>query len=130
MLHIMESTDPIPVYRSTGRDVIKTIKLSVDAMVDQDNILLFPENPSKSGDVAYLEKGVSAFFTGFVAIAEQYYKREKKRAVFYPIYADKFRHTLTFGEGIVFNPENAKSAERQRIADELCKWMNERGNQD
>ena len=129
MLHIMESTDPIPVYRDSGRDVIKTIRLTVDAMVDKDNILLFPENPQKSVDGQYQEEGASAFYTGFVAVAEQYYKKTGNRAVFYPVYADKNHRTLTIGEGIAFDPENAKSPERQRIAEELCRWMNERSKQ-
>lgn len=128
MLKIMDSTDPIPVYRDSGRDIIKTIRLTVDAMEYEDNILIFPENPTQDDlNNQFPEHGVAEFYTGFCAIAEQYYKRTKKCTTFYPIYVDKKKHTLTFGTGIKYNPVNIRSEEKKRIINYLHDWMSIQG---
>ena len=36
-----------------------------------------------------------------------------------PLFADKKRRTLTFGEPVFYNPANQPQAEKQRIADHL-----------
>ncbi|MEZ4357989.1 MAG: hypothetical protein R2876_05100 [Eubacteriales bacterium] len=124
MLKIMDSTEPIPVYRDSGRDIIKTIRLTVDAMEFEDNILIFPENPTiNDPNSQFPEYGVAEFYTGFFTIAEQYYKRAKKCTTFYPIYVDKKKHTLTFGTGIKYNPKNIRSEEKERITSYLHDWM-------
>ena len=131
MLHMMDSTDPIPVYRDSPRGLLKTIQLTVDAIECEDNILLFPENPTAKGETGrYLEKGVSVFHTGFCTIAEQYYKRTQKCITFYPMYADKKKRTLSFGAGTKYNPQSAKSMEKQRIVTYLYNWMSKQGEKE
>lgn len=122
--HILQSLDPIPVYRGTMREVIKTIQLTVDAMECEDNILLFPENP---GNENYKEIGVSQFYSGFVSIGAEYYKRTGLSTTFYPMYVDKQKRTLTIGEGIVYLPENGSRKEKARIVDALHTWMSGQG---
>ncbi|MDD3920026.1 MAG: hypothetical protein PHO41_02460 [Eubacteriales bacterium] len=121
---VLRGLDPIPVYRSGMREVIKTIKLTVDAMEYEDNILLFPENAHAEGEPGqYKEEGVSVFFSGFAAIAQEYYKRTGSCTTFYPIYANKKKRTLTIGEGTRFDPNNGKNEEKQRITQYLHDWM-------
>ncbi|MEL7609705.1 MAG: hypothetical protein AAGU74_09385 [Bacillota bacterium] len=128
MKHIMDATDPIPVYRQSGRGIIKTMRLSVDAMESEDNILLFPENSTAEGEPGvYRESGASAFYTGFCTLAEMYYKRTGKATVFYPVYANKKRRTLTFGPGLAYDPNNERNLEKRRIAETLHEWMNDQG---
>ncbi|MDL2236166.1 hypothetical protein LJC07_08560 [Christensenellaceae bacterium OttesenSCG-928-L17] len=120
VLYILQSLDPIPVYRGTMREVIKTIQLSVDAMEYEDNILLFPENP---GEGQYKLEGVSQFYSGFVTIGAEYYKRTGNATTFYPMYVNRAKRTLTIGEGIRYDTENSKAKEKDRIVEALHNWM-------
>lgn len=120
VLFVLHSLDPIPVYRGTARDVVKTMRLTVDAMEYEDNILLFPENP---GGGKYQTIGISGFYSGFAAIGSEYYKRTGNCTTFYPMYADKSRRTLTIGHGVTFNPDNGRAEEKERIVGELYSWM-------
>lgn len=117
LLWIMHSTDPIPVFRGTVREVIKTIQLSVEALAYDDNILLFPE-------INYQQEGVGDFFTGFVQVAKSYYKQTGKCASFYPVYIDKRGHRMSYGKGIAFDPSRSAGAEKDRIVDYLKETMN------
>ncbi len=121
VLFVLQSLDPIPVYRGTAREVIQTMRLTVEAMEYEDNILLFPENP---GEENYRQQGVSDFYSGFASIGAEYFKRTGNATAFYPVYANKAKHTLTIGPGIAFNAENGRREERDRIVTELNAWMN------
>ncbi len=117
---IMRSLDSIPVYRDNPRALVNTFRETAAAMEAGDNILIFPENPNDASQAqaGYLREGVGEFFNGFAMTAQIYYQRTGKRALFYPIFADKARHTLTFGEPTRYDPNN-KGDEKQRIADYL-----------
>ena len=52
-------------------------------------------------------------------MARSYYKMTGKQAVFYPIYADKDRRTITIEKGIVFDPQAKFSEEKLRVASAL-----------
>jgi len=109
---ILNSVEPIPVYRGTVRESLKTLDLSVKAMQEQDNLLIFPEDPSKTENKKYALSGVSEFFTGFVHVAKSYYRATGKIAVFYPAYANPKKRTITFGEGIAYDPKGCNEPER------------------
>ncbi|MDL2317618.1 hypothetical protein LJC74_00800 [Eubacteriales bacterium OttesenSCG-928-A19] len=117
VLWIMRSTDPIPVFRGTVRGVIQTIHLSVEAMDYDDNILIFPE-------IDYQEQGVGAFFTGFVQVAKSYHKQTGKCTSFYPMYIDKARRTMRYGEGVRYDPTAPTGEEKERIVNTLQSTMN------
>ena len=121
VLFILQSLDPIPVYRGNAREVVNTMRLTVDAMEYEDNILLFPENP---GEENYKQQGVSDFYSGFASIGAEYYKRTGNSTTFYPVYANKSKRTLTIGPGIRYDVGNGKREERDRIVAELNAWMN------
>ncbi len=125
VLWILNSMDPIPVYRGSGREVLETIRQSADALVCDDNLLIFPENPDITKEGVYARQGVVQFFTGFVNIARTYYKKTGKRVCFYPIYCDKNRRKITIGEGTTFRPEENFQEEKQRIAQYLEDKINE-----
>lgn len=113
----MNSLDPIPVNHGDGRDILKAIDMSIHALEVDDNILLFPENPLITGH--YLTDGVGEFFTGFVNIAKAYYKKTGKCLTFYSVFADKRKRTLSFSEGVTFNPAAPFHEEKKRIANSL-----------
>jgi len=117
---VMRSIDSIPVYRDNPRALVNTFRETASAMEAGDNILIFPENPNDPGQAqaGYLREGIGEFFSGFAMAAQIYHQRTGKCAQFYPIYADKKQHTLTFGQMTRYNPNN-KGDEKQRIADHL-----------
>ena len=125
MLWVLRSIEAIPVYRSKPRELIKTFRISVEAMQAGDNLLIFPENPqlNEGDDKRYLREGVSSFYTGFVMLAPALYAKAKKRAVFVPIYASKHLRTLTIGQGVRYDPTLPQTEEKLRIVSELQSSM-------
>lgn len=121
----MVGVESIPVYRNKPRELINTFRTTAAAMEAGDNILIFPENPhdTRSESTSYLREGVGEFFTGFTMIAPIYYKKTGKRCVFVPVYADKKKHTLTFGEVTAYDPDNEPNAEKERICAYLRQEM-------
>ena len=89
----------------------ETFRLTMDAMEAGDNILIFPENPEQK----YPREGIGDLSPGFVMLADIYWKRKKKRLRMLPMYADKKRRTITFGNIIEFNPDNNLKDEQDRI---------------
>ena len=113
LIWALNSVEPIPVYRrDSARDVLKTINMTVSVLQEKDNILIFPEDPAKSPDGHYASSGISPFFTGFVSVAKQYYKKTGKAIKFYPIYLNSEKRTITFGGGVAYNPEGTNEADR------------------
>lgn len=121
VLLILNSVEPIPVYRKT-REILKTIDLTVEALVEQDNILIFPENPLSTSNKRYAVSGVSQFHTGFIHLAKSYYKKTGKRIIFYPVYANPKKRTIMFGEGIKYDPDGKN--EPARITELLIQSIN------
>lgn len=126
ILYVLTSLDPIPVFRGNMRDVLSTLRLTVEAMEYGDNILIFPENPEADNqDEHYKLDGISPFFQGFATIGSDYFKRTGNCTTFYPVYVDKTEKTIEIGEGITFEPSNKRNIEKQRIVDYLYAWMSE-----
>ena len=127
LVWIFNSLDAIPVYRGKPKELIKTFRLTLDAMQAGDNILLFPENADEheEGKSGFLREGVGQLYTGFAMIAPMYWAKTHKRAVFVPIYASKKDRTLTIGHGIVYDPDNNAAAEKERIVTSLLNAMQE-----
>jgi len=117
----MRSLDSITVYRDSPLALVRTFRDTATAMEAGDNILIFPENPNDPSleKPGYLREGIGPFFSGFAMVAQFYYQHTGKRAQFYPIYADKKAHTLTFGEPVRYDPDTPANKEKRRIADHL-----------
>jgi thiol-disulfide isomerase/thioredoxin len=122
-LWAFQSMDAIPVYRSSPHALIKTFRLTIDAMQAGDNLLIFPERgqTAKEGERGYAEEGIGNLYTGFAMLAPALYKRTGKTAVFVPTYASKKLKTLTFGECVQFNPAAPVNEEKLRIVNALQK---------
>jgi hypothetical protein len=115
----LSSFDPIPVYRGTAREVIRTFSLSVECLCAGDSILLFPENPKER----YSEAPVSDFYRGFAHIGRLYHKKTDECVMFYPVYASKKGRELRIGKGVQYNPGSRR--EEDRIVEELQQRMRE-----
>lgn len=118
---IMRSIECIPVYRNKPSSLMKTLRLSAQAMEAGDNLLIFPENPDHPSQEkpGYLRDSIGPFFHGFVTVAQLYERRTGKCAQFYPIYADKKKRLLTFGPPIRYDASRHPAEEQRRISDYL-----------
>ncbi|MDO5021804.1 MAG: hypothetical protein Q4E07_00515 [Eubacteriales bacterium] len=116
----MHSAYGIPVYRDNPKLLIKTFRETAICMQAGDDILIFPENPAdESRNNLYLRSGIGEFFTGFTLVAPIYYQKTGKRCRFIPVYADKQRRRLSFGDYVEYNPDNDSRDETERICKEL-----------
>ena len=88
MTSLVKSGKGIPVYRNNeGMRSIITIKNSVKAIENGENILIFP-------DVDYAAKDGGEnreIYQGFALIDKLYFKRNQKHIPFVPVYMDKKR---------------------------------------
>lgn len=116
---IMRQAESIPVYHDNPRKLMLTFRETVAAMEAGDNILIFPENAATSEDGKYQKEGVSEFFTGFTMTAQMFHARTGKCCQFIPLYANKEKRTITFGQSTRYDPENAPADEKER----LCKVL-------
>ena len=117
---VLRSVEPIPVNRDNARSIMDTMNKSVEVLESDDNILLFPEDPSAETGGKYRNDDVgSAFFTGFIFLGKAYYKKTGKRLTFYPLFADKEKRTITFGRGVTYDPDNDIQQEKTRLIEFL-----------
>lgn len=108
----------IPIYYDLR--MMRTFKQSVAAMQAGRNLLIFPENPARTGWEHYRKDDVAAFSDGFAAVARLYYKRTGRRLRFYAMYCDRGDREIRFdGEPVEYDPAREDGAERARIAAEL-----------
>lgn len=126
----LSSFDPIPVQRSNPKEIMKTMKLTIDAMLELDNVLLFPEAPEKhsDGEQSYKTSGVGDFYTGFAHLGKMYYDKTKRCVRFYPVFADKSKRRLSIGKPIIYSTELPANEEKLRIANALRDEMLELSN--
>lgn len=86
--------EPIPVYKQDVGLQRASIRRSVDCMLRGDHIVLFPETA-----VPYYSNGsVTPFHRSFALIGEYYRRATGKQAAFVPVYVDRWRRRITFGE--------------------------------
>lgn len=121
---VMRSVESIPVYRENPRKLMLTFRETVAAMEAGDNILIFPENSLSTEDKRYQKEGVSEFFTGFTMVAQLYYNRTGKAPQFIPLYANKKKRTITFGNSLRYDPEKNPNDEKERICTTLRDELN------
>lgn len=117
IIKVLTALDPIPVHRGNTREVLTTLKITVEALQQGDNILLFPEKDySQEGDV-------EQFYTGFAEIGVRYWRATGKCTTFYPVYVDKQAKQIVIGKGVQYTPTEDNKIEKQRIASQLNESM-------
>lgn len=119
--HFLNSFEPVPVYKGLPKASAGTIDLSVDALEQGDNLLIFPERPPKHYD----EHSYKYFNTGFAALGSAYYSRTGKCLDFYPCWSDRESRDFVIGKPVTFDPSGDPRAEKMRISAELQSRMNE-----
>lgn len=110
---IIRHIGSIPVYRMDRR-IRHTIKLSVEALGENNNLVIFIDDDLIEANL--LRKG-------FINIARAYYNRHKKPLTFYPVRICPQRREIIIEKGIQFDPNRQYRYERQRIKDYLNNHM-------
>ena len=118
-VRVMRENESIPVYRESPVKLMKTVRLSIEALEAGDHLLIFPEDPSKK----YALDGVGTLTPGFVMLAEAYWKRCHQKMRMIPVYADRKRRTISFGRDVFYEPENGFHEEQTRIVTEVTEEM-------
>ena len=110
---------------STYRDArfIKTIRATIDALKDGDNIVIFPEDSEKG----YL-KELEGFHAGFVLLCEQCLKEGIDVPI--PVYISYFKkeiNTYIFDSPVNYSILKEKYITKDEISRQLCLRCNELG---
>lgn len=124
---ILNDFDPIPVVRGCSREVIKTLQISIEALKNGDNLLIFPEMPRCScADIdqeAKMAEQLRELYTGFAQLGKLYFRQSGKSLRFFPIYINREKETLQIGEAVCFDAGNDAMAEKHRISGELYRRL-------
>ena len=97
----------------------KTIKDSVDTLQNGESIIVFPESFDSYSPY------INVLHWGFTSIATRYYKTTGKLLKFYPMYIPPKQKVILIGEPVQYDETNDPHAERERIATELARRIDE-----
>lgn len=118
-VNVMNAFRAIAVYRDSPMKLRQTLRDSVEALENGENLMIFPEHP----DGKYEKGGVSEFSPGFLMLAEAWRKKNGKKLRILPVYANREERTFTFGDEIQYEPENGFASEQERILKEARNQM-------
>ena len=114
-VNVMNALRAIPVYRDSPMKLRETLRESINALENGENLMIFPEHPEGG---KYVKGGIGELSPGFVMLAEAWWKKSGKKLRIMPVFANREKRTFTFGEEIRYEPENGYAAEQDRIMKE------------
>lgn len=115
---VYRQLDPIIVRQNSPREIITTMRDSVSALMKGESILIFPED----GIPSYAIGGINSFVEGFAMVGEFYRRKTGKDLHFIPMYVDKYRRQIHFGEDVVYSTSDP-TGESQRVSQALHRQM-------
>ena len=118
-VNVMNALRAIPVYRDSPMKLRQTLRESIDALANGENLMIFPEHPEGK----YVKYGISELSPGFLMLAEAWWKKSGKKLRIMPVYANRERRTFTFGDEIIYEPQNGYAAEQERILKEAYEQL-------
>lgn len=110
-VNVMNALRAIAVYRDSPVKLRQTIRESIEALENGENLMIFPEHPEGK----YVKGGISELSPGFLMLAEAWWKKSGKKLRMIPVFANREKRTFTFGKEIVYEPENGFAAEQERV---------------
>lgn len=116
--NLMKSGQGIPVYRKSKK-VMRTMKLSVEALQKGESILIFP-------DVDYQSEAeeVGDIYEGFLFVEKYYHRKTGKHVAFVPLYSDSHTRTIRAGETIRFREGASFVEQRTEVAAQIQEELN------
>ena len=118
-VNIMNALHAIPVYRDSPMKLRQTLRESIEALENGDNLMIFPEHPEGK----YVKSGISELSPGFLMLAEAWWKKTGKKLRIMPVFANREKRTFTFGDEIIYMPENGYASEQERILKEAYEQL-------
>ena len=116
---IAKSLHAIPVYRNSIKDLKKTVQLSLSALENEENLLIFPDI-----DYASNEDQVGELYKGFVGLDALYFTKHKEHLKFVPLRVDRHLGELVIGEPIsILEGENRRIG-KERVVREIQEELN------
>lgn len=126
---ILNDFEPIAVKRGHSREALKSLQNSIEALMNGDNLLIFPETPRCSGkDIVQEVKmadNLRQLYTGFAQLGRLYFKRSGKCLKFFPLYIDREKETLRVGEPVCYEYLGNAIDEKRRISKALYESLQE-----
>ena len=107
----------IPTYKDSR--LRKTLSMSVDAIKNKENVVIFPENSAKG----YLDK-LEGFFAGFVLLAKLCMKEGIDLSI-HLAYYKKSEKVYVIDKKIMFSELINSGLTQDEIAEKLCNRVNE-----
>ena len=92
----------IPVDRNRPSTLISTMRQSLQALQEGQNLVIFPE----VGLPEYSLTSVTPFYSGFATLGRLYYRKTGRALRFCPCYIDEQHHQIRIGEVVSWDPEN------------------------
>ncbi|MBR3333967.1 MAG: hypothetical protein IKG23_06730 [Clostridia bacterium] len=120
-VNVMNALRAIAVYRDSPMKLRQTLRESVEALENGENLMIFPEHPEGK----YVKGGISELSPGFVMLAEAWWKKTEKKMRMMPVFANREKRTFTFGKEIVYEPENGYAEEQDRILKEAFRQLSD-----
>lgn len=115
---LMKGLQAIPVYRESRR-VRETIDASQEALRAGYSLLIAPDV-----DYASSEEETDRIYQGFLRLERHYYEETGKHLPFLPIYCDKEKKRIAYGNPIRFEDGRSFREQKQDVARRLIQEMN------
>ncbi len=103
----------IPIHRGDYDGLNETLKISLDWLLQDKCLLVFPENASVGEDTML---HIHPFQKTVFRLGEMYYEQQRKRLKFYPVAIHESRKVMV-GKPYLYNPLNVLAHERLRLKD-------------
>lgn len=108
---ILKAMNTIPVYRSSRQLEDKTFRISLDLLLKNEFILIFPEDPKPVP-----RQPINPFQTGFIRLGELYFLETGKVLNFYPLTFHSGLRRIVAGKPVRYDPARSLKEERVRIS--------------
>lgn len=115
---VMHSFCAIPVHRSS-RDILKTFRLSDEALLRGENLIISPDVHYDDGS-----RSMGEIYTGFLHLEKNYFAKTKKHLSFVPISYNTKEKTLFIADAIQFD-DIPYSSQKDEIAKKIIDSINE-----
>lgn len=117
-IYIYRGMKFLPTY--TDARLAKTLNNSVEVLKDGTNVMIFPED-SQEGYFDVMTK----FFSGFVMLADNYYRKTQIDVPVYPVYYHKKANKIIIGKPEYVRELKALGMKRDDVAEHFRKKVNE-----
>jgi len=121
VVKLLLSFRPIPVVRGASRDTMSTFDLSLTALQEGDNLMIFAEKPKQlnTGDNPDLRN----LYTGFAHLGKLYHDATGRRLLFYPVFSNQKRRVISIGQPVQYDPSLPPREAKQAVAETLQERM-------